>query len=81
MAQEYRLISVLFVDLVGLTDRADTTEPEITARDPARFLRRRGRGVSHVHQSPVGRIGVQLYPCGIASRYRNTPAGLARPIG
>jgi hypothetical protein len=38
------------------------------------------RGASHVHQRPVGRVGAQLYPCGIATRYRNTPRGLARPI-
>ena len=29
---------------------------------------------------PVGRVGAQLYPGGIAARYRNTPRGLARPI-
>ena len=28
---------------------------------------------------PVGRVGVQLYPGGIAARYRNTARGLARP--
>ena len=29
---------------------------------------------------PVGRVGAQLYPGGIAARYRNTPRGLDRPI-
>ena len=29
---------------------------------------------------PVGRVGAQLYPGGIAAGYRNTPRGLARPI-
>jgi hypothetical protein len=29
---------------------------------------------------PVGRVGIQLYPGGIAARYRNTARGLARPI-
>jgi hypothetical protein len=38
------------------------------------------RGASHVHHQPVGRVGAQLYPGGIAARYRNTPRGLARPI-
>jgi len=28
---------------------------------------------------PVGRVGAQLYPGGIATRYRNTARGLARP--
>ena len=28
---------------------------------------------------PVGRVGAQLYPGGIAARYRNTARGLARP--
>jgi hypothetical protein len=28
---------------------------------------------------PVGRVGDQLYPGGIAARYRNTARGLARP--
>jgi hypothetical protein len=31
--------------------------------------------------TPVGRVGAQLYPGGIAAVYRNTPHGLARPIG
>jgi hypothetical protein len=39
------------------------------------------RSASHVHCQPVGRVGVQLYPCGIAARHRNTPHGLARPMG
>jgi hypothetical protein len=38
------------------------------------------RDASHVHHQPVGRVGAQLYPGGIAARYRNTPRGLARPI-
>jgi hypothetical protein len=29
---------------------------------------------------PVGRVGDQLYPGGIAARYRNTARGLDRPI-
>jgi len=29
---------------------------------------------------PVGRVGDQLYPGGIAARYRNTARGLIRPI-
>jgi hypothetical protein len=29
---------------------------------------------------PVGRVGAQLYPGGIAARYRNTARGLVRPI-
>jgi hypothetical protein len=29
---------------------------------------------------PVGRVGDQLYPGGIAARYRNTARGLVRPI-
>ena len=29
---------------------------------------------------PVGRVGAQLYPGGIAAGYRNTARGLARPI-
>jgi hypothetical protein len=28
---------------------------------------------------PVGRVGAQLYPGGIAARYRNTARGLDRP--
>ena len=28
---------------------------------------------------PVGRVGAQLYPGGIAAHYRNTARGLARP--
>jgi hypothetical protein len=28
---------------------------------------------------PVGMVGAQLYPGGIATRYRNTTRGLARP--
>ena len=39
------------------------------------------RGASHVHHDPVGRVGTQLYPCGIAAWHRNTPRGLARPMG
>ena len=31
--------------------------------------------------TPVGRVGAQLYPGGIAAVYRNTPRGLARPMG
>jgi hypothetical protein len=38
----------------------------------------RHRGASHVHQPPLGRVGTQLYPCGIAKQHRNTPSGLAR---
>jgi hypothetical protein len=38
------------------------------------------RDASHVHQQPVGRVGNQLYPCGIAAQHRNTPYGLAEPI-
>jgi hypothetical protein len=37
------------------------------------------RDASHVHHQPVGRVGAQLYPGGIAARYRNTPRDLARP--
>ena len=37
------------------------------------------RDASHVHYQPVGRIGAQLYPGDIATRYRNTPRGLAHP--
>jgi hypothetical protein len=61
-----------------------------TPRRPQRTVRlprtRRGgtgghrRGASHVHHQPVGRVGAQLYPGGIAARYRNTPRGLTRPI-
>jgi hypothetical protein len=29
---------------------------------------------------PIGRVGAQLYPGGIAARYRNTARGLVRPI-
>ena len=29
---------------------------------------------------PVGRVGAQLYPGGIAADYRNTARGLDRPI-
>jgi hypothetical protein len=36
------------------------------------------RDASHVHHAPVGRVGAQLYPCGIAARHRNTPHSLAR---
>jgi len=39
------------------------------------------RSASHVHHDPVGRVGTQLYPCGIAARPRNTPRSLARPMG
>jgi hypothetical protein len=38
------------------------------------------RDASHVHHRPVGRVGAQLYPGGLAARHRNTPRGLARPI-
>ena len=37
------------------------------------------RGASHVHHRPVGRVGAQLYPGGIAARYRNTARGLDHP--
>jgi hypothetical protein len=37
------------------------------------------RDASHVHHQPVGRVGAQLYPGGIAARHRNSPRGLARP--
>ena len=36
------------------------------------------RGASHVHQPSLGRVGTQLYPCGIAKQHRNPPSGLAR---
>jgi hypothetical protein len=39
------------------------------------------RSASHVHHDPVGRVGTQLYPCGIAARHRNTPRSLPRPMG
>jgi hypothetical protein len=50
-----------------------------------RLPRTRGSGghrrdASHVHHQPVGRVGAQLYPGGIAARHRDTPRGLARPI-
>jgi hypothetical protein len=38
------------------------------------------RDVSHVYQRPVGRVGAQLYPGGIATQHRDTQRGLARPI-
>ena len=37
------------------------------------------RDASHVHYQPVGRVGAQLYPGDIATRYRNTARGLDRP--
>jgi hypothetical protein len=37
------------------------------------------RDASHVHHRPVGRVGAQLYPGDIATRYRNTARGLDRP--
>ena len=37
------------------------------------------RDASHVHHRPVGRIGAQLYPGGIAARYRNIARDLDRP--
>jgi len=37
------------------------------------------RDTSHVHYQPVGRVGAQLYPGDIATRYRNTPRSLAHP--
>jgi hypothetical protein len=39
------------------------------------------RDASHVHHDPVGGVGTQLYPCGIAQQHRNTPLSLSRPIG
>jgi hypothetical protein len=60
-----------------------------TPRRPQRTVRlprtRRGgsgghrRDASHVHHRPLGRVGAQLYPGGIAARYRNTARGLDRP--
>jgi hypothetical protein len=50
-------------------------------------LPRTSRPVGHhqdaspVHQSSVGRVGVQLDPCGIAVQYRTTLHSLARPMG
>jgi hypothetical protein len=38
------------------------------------------RDVSHVYQRPVGRVGAQLYPGGIATQHRDTQRGLAHPI-
>jgi hypothetical protein len=38
------------------------------------------RDPSHVHHDPFGRVGTQLYPCGIAQRHHNTPPSLARPM-
>ena len=37
------------------------------------------RDASHVHHRPVRRVGAQLYPGGIAARYRNPARGLTRP--
>jgi hypothetical protein len=37
------------------------------------------RDASHVHYQPIGRVGAQLYPGDIATRYRNTARGLAHP--
>jgi hypothetical protein len=53
-----------------------------TMRLPRSFTRTGGhrRDASHVHHRPVGRVGAQLYPGGIATRYRNTARGLIRPI-
>lgn len=39
------------------------------------------RDASHVHHVPVGRVGTQLYPCGIAQQHRNTLLSLDRPMG
>jgi hypothetical protein len=51
-----------------------------TVRLPRAKLGGHRRGASHVHHRPVGRVGAQLYPGGIATRYRNTARGLDRPI-
>jgi hypothetical protein len=40
----------------------------------------RRRDASHVHHQPVGRVGAQLYPGGIAAHHRNTPRNLAGSI-
>ncbi len=48
------------------------------APNPDRFGGHR-RDASHVHHMPVGRVGAQPYPGGIATRYRNTARGLDRP--
>jgi hypothetical protein len=68
-------------------DSPDYYGSSATPRRPQRTVRlpqTRGSGghrrdASHVHHQPVGRVGVQLYPGGIAAQYRNTPHGLARP--
>jgi hypothetical protein len=60
---------------------ATPRRPQRTVRLPrARRLGEHRRDASHVHHRPVGRVGAQLYPGGLAARHRNTPRGLARPI-
>lgn len=58
--------------------RPDGNGGRCACPEPAGFGGHR-RDASHVHHQPVGRVGAQLYPGGIAARYRNTPRGLARP--
>ena len=50
-----------------------------TVRLPRAKLGGHRRDASHVHHQPVGRVGAQLYPGGIATPHRNTRRGLARP--
>jgi hypothetical protein len=59
---------------------ATSRRPQRTVRLPrAQQLGGHRRDASHVHHRPVGRVGAQLYPGGIAARYRNTARGLTRP--
>ena len=59
---------------------ATSRRQQRTVRLPqARGLGGHRRDASHVHHRPVGRVGAQLYPGGLAARYRNTARDLDRP--